>query len=73
MYHGANRFFQSHQKKVPLTDLRANFWTQELWENQFKLFLTSTAVICGSSRRELMKERTKPDTALARSSFHPGW
>lgn len=54
-------------------DLRADVWTQELWENQFKLFLTSTAVICGSSRRELMKERTKPGTALARSSFYPGW
>ena len=54
-----------------IMDLRADFWTQELWENQLKLFLTSTAVICGSSHRELMKEYTRTRQGPSQELFSP--
>lgn len=52
-------------------ELRADFWTQELWENQFKLFLASMAVICGSSHRELMKESTRTRQSPSQELFPP--
>lgn len=51
-------------------ELRADFWTWELWENGFLYFQSNNAVICDSSHRELMNKCVQgPGMALARSCF----